>query len=238
MISLAQIQQILFLDIETVSAEAEFEGLSPEWQGLWADKTRFQRQEESPEEFYPKRAAIMAEFGKVVCVSCGFFTIQNGHWEFRVKSFADPEEVVLLQDFAQLLERLPNFRLCAHNGKEFDFPYLSRRMISQDIKLPGQLNTAGKKPWEVPHLDTMELWKFGDYKNFTSLKLLAALFGIPTPKDDIDGSMVGSVFWEEGDLDRIRVYCEKDVLTLAKVFLKITQAEIDLDFEVITNQAD
>lgn len=238
MISLAQIQQILFLDIETVSAEAEFEGLSPEWQGLWADKTRFQRQEESPEEFYPKRAAIMAEFGKVVCVSCGFFTIQNGHWEFRVKSFADPEEVVLLQDFAQLLERLPNFRLCAHNGKEFDFPYLSRRMISQGIKLPGQLNTAGKKPWEVPHLDTMELWKFGDYKNFTSLKLLAALFGIPTPKDDIDGSMVGSVFWEEGDLDRIRVYCEKDVLTLAKVFLKITQAEIDLDFEVITNQAD
>lgn len=238
MISLAQIQQILFLDIETVSAEADFEGLSPEWQGLWADKTRFQRQEESPEEFYPKRAAILAEFGKVVCVSCGFFTIQNGHWEFRVKSFADPEEVVLLQDFAQLLERLPNFRLCAHNGKEFDFPYLSRRMISQGVKLPGQLNTAGKKPWEVPHLDTMELWKFGDYKNFSSLKLLAALFGIPTPKDDIDGSMVGSVFWKEGDLDRIRVYCEKDVLTLAKVFLKITQAEIDFDFEVITNQAD
>lgn len=238
MISLAQIQQILFLDIETVSAEAEFEGLSPEWQGLWADKTRFQRQEETAEEFYPKRAAIMAEFGKVVCVSCGFFTLQNGHWEFRIKSFADPEEVVLLQDFAHILERLPNFRLCAHNGKEFDFPYLSRRMISQGIKLPGQLNTAGKKPWEVPHLDTMELWKFGDYKSFTSLKLLAALFGIPTPKDDIDGSMVGSVYWEEGDLDRIRVYCEKDVLTLAKVFLKITQAEMDMDFEVIKNQGE
>lgn len=231
-----QIQQILFLDIETVSSESEFENLSPEWQGLWAEKTRFQRQEESPEDFYPKRAAILAEFGKVVCISCGFFTLQNGHWEFRIKSFADHDEVQILSDFAALLERLPNYRLCAHNGKEFDFPYLSRRMICHEIKLPGQLNNAGKKPWEVPHIDTMELWKFGDFKNFTSLKLLAALFGIPTPKDDIDGSMVGSVYWEEEDLERIRVYCEKDVITLAKVFLKITQAEVDLDFELVNNQ--
>jgi DNA polymerase elongation subunit (family B) len=236
MISMQQIQQILFLDIETVSSESEFENLSPEWQGLWAEKTRFQRQEESPEDFYPKRAAILAEFGKVVCISCGFFTLQNGHWEFRIKSFADHDEVQILSDFAALLERLPNYRLCAHNGKEFDFPYLSRRMICHEIKLPGQLNNAGKKPWEVPHIDTMELWKFGDFKNFTSLKLLAALFGIPTPKDDIDGSMVGSVYWEEEDLERIRVYCEKDVITLAKVFLKITQAEVDLDFELVNNQ--
>lgn len=238
MISLQQIQQVLFLDIETVSSEAEFENLSPEWQQLWADKTRFQRQEESPEGFYPKRAAILAEFGKVVCISCGFFTLQNGHWEFRIKSFADEDELMLLGQFAQLLERLPNYRLCAHNGKEFDFPYLSRRMIAHEIKLPGQLNNAGKKPWEVPHIDTMELWKFGDYKNFTSLKLLAAMFGIPSPKDDIDGSMVGSVYWQEKDLNRIRMYCEKDVITLAKVFLKITQVEMDADFEVINNQGD
>tara|TARA_Y100001934_G_C12310427_1_gene754650 strand:- start:626 stop:1339 length:714 start_codon:yes stop_codon:yes gene_type:complete len=236
MISLQQIQQVLFLDIETVSSHAEFEQMSEDWQGLWADKTRFQRQEESPAEFYPKRAAILAEFGKVVCISCAFFSLQNGQWELRMKSFCDSDEVQLLQDFAQLLERLLNFRLCAHNGKEFDFPYLSRRMISHGIKLPGQLNNAGKKPWEVPHIDTMELWKFGDYKSFTSLKLLAALFGIPSPKDDIDGSQVGAVYWEEQDLDRIRVYCEKDVVTLAKVFLQITQAEVPMDFEVYNNQ--
>lgn len=236
MISAQQLQQILFLDIETVSSHAEFEQMSSEWQALWADKTRFQRQEDSPEEFYPKRAGILAEFGKIVCISCAFFTNQNGSWELRMKSFASDDESELLRDFANLLERLPNFRLCAHNGKEFDFPYLSRRMISLGVKMPGQLNNAGKKPWEIPHLDTLELWKFGDYKNYTSLKLLAALFDIPTPKDDIDGSMVGTVYWQEQDLDRIRIYCEKDVLTLAKVFLKITQVEHFSDFELVNNQ--
>lgn len=228
------LQQILFLDIETVSSKAKFEELNEEWQILWADKTRFQRAEdESPADFYEKRAGILAEFGQIVCISCGFFSNQNGVWEFRTKSFASDDESDILLHFANLLERMANFRLCAHNGKEFDFPYLSRRMIIHKIKLPGQLNNAGKKPWEVPHLDTMELWKFGDFKNYTSLKLLAASFGIPSPKDDIDGSMVGSVYWEEKDLDRIRVYCEKDVVTLAKVFLRISQAEISEDFELV-----
>lgn len=235
MISAQEAQKILFLDIETVSQNAGFSELDTNWQGLWAEKTRFQRQEESPEDFYPKRAAIIAEFGKVVCISCAFLSNQNGHWELRMKSFADDEEFILLRDFANLLERLPNYRLCAHNGKEFDFPYLSRRMLSHDLKLPGQLNNAGRKPWEIPHIDTMELWKFGDYKNFTSLKLLAAVFNIPSPKDDIDGSQVGAVYWEEQDLNRIVKYCEKDVVTLVKVFLKITQASIPLEFELVNN---
>lgn len=238
MISAQQIQQILFLDIETVSAHSDFEQMDAEWQELWHLKTRFQRQDESPEEFYPKRAGILAEFGKVVCISCAFISNQNGHWELRMKSFSGEDEAALLLDFANLLERLPNFRLCAHNGKEFDFPYLSRRMISLGIKLPGQLNNAGKKPWEVPHIDTMELWKFGDYKSFTSLRLLAALFNIPTPKDDIDGSMVGDVYWKENDLNRIRVYCEKDVLTLVKVFLKISQSDVPADMEVLISDSD
>ncbi|MCR9152926.1 MAG: 3'-5' exonuclease [Croceimicrobium sp.] len=238
MISPQQIQQILFLDIETVSAHSDFEQMDAEWQELWNLKTRFQRQDESPEEFYPKRAGILAEFGKVVCISCAFISNQNGHWELRMKSFSGEDEAALLLDFANLLERLPNFRLCAHNGKEFDFPYLSRRMISLGIKLPGQLNNAGKKPWEVPHIDTMELWKFGDYKSFTSLRLLAALFNIPTPKDDIDGSMVGDVYWKENDLNRIRVYCEKDVLTLVKVFLKISQSDVPADMEVLISDSD
>lgn len=237
MISAQEVQRILFLDIETVSQQAEFTELNTDWQALWADKTRFQRQEESPEEFYPKRAAIMAEFGKVVCISCAFLSNQNGHWELRMKSFADDEEFNLLRDFAALLERLPNYKLCAHNGKEFDFPYLSRRMLCHGLQLPGQLNNAGRKPWEIPHIDTMELWKFGDFKNFTSLKLLAALFGIPSPKDDIDGSQVGQVYWEEQDLDRIVKYCEKDVVTLVKVFLRISQANISADFQLVSSNA-
>jgi len=236
MINPQQIQKILFLDIETVSEAPEFSELETDWQSLWAEKTRFQRQEESPEDYYPKRAAIMAEFGKIVCISCGFFSLQNGQWEFRIKSFYGDEEYELLENFRELLSRLHGFRLCAHNGKEFDFPYLSRRMLKHGIPLPGQLDNAGKKPWEIPHVDTMELWKFGDFKNFTSLKLLAALFGIPTPKDDIDGSMVGSVYWQDNDLERIKIYCEKDVITLAKVFNKIVQSKLPEDFELINIQ--
>jgi uncharacterized protein YprB with RNaseH-like and TPR domain len=224
MVKEEHLEKILFLDIETVSAEPDFEALAEDWQNLWAEKTRFQREEgETAADFYPKRAAILAEFGQIVCISCGFFTAKNGPLEFRVKSFASPEEAEVLQDFADLVQRMPQYVLCAHNGKEFDFPYISRRMLINAIPLPVQFNNAGKKPWEVPHLDTLELWKFGDYKNYTSLKLLAAIFDIPTPKDDIDGSMVGDVYWKENDLDRIQVYCEKDVLTLAKVFLKINQ---------------
>lgn len=218
------LQKILFLDIETVSQQPEYEELEEPWQQLWEEKTRYQRGEESPGEFYPRRAAILAEFGKVVCISCGFFTNDPGDdtLEFRLKSFAHHDEEKLLRDFAALLEsNCAHFALCAHNGKEFDFPYLSRRMLVQGIKLPPPLDNSGKKPWEIPHLDTLEMWKFGDRKNFTSLKLLAAIFDIPTPKDDIDGSMVGSVYWEEDDLERIRDYCEKDTATLARVYLRI-----------------
>lgn len=212
--------KILFLDIETVSRWPTFEEMPEEFQHLWEEKTRFQRAEETAAEFYPKRAGILAEFGKVVCISCGFFAHSR---EFRVKSFYGDDEFQVLSGFADLLNKHFSGRdhlLCAHNGKEFDFPYLCRRMVVHGIALPPALNIAGKKPWEVPHLDTLELWKFGDYKNYTSLKLLAALFGIPTPKDDIDGSQVGRVYWEENDIKRIAKYCEKDTLTVAQLFLK------------------
>lgn len=216
--------KILFLDIETVRAKASFDELEQQWQQLWEEKTRFQRHEdESPGEFYSKRAAILAEFGKVVCISCGFFNRQGEERVFRLKSFFGDDEKQLLSEFADMLRKhFDNaYMLCAHNGKEFDFPYLSRRMIVNEIKLPNLLNTSGLKPWEVKHLDTMEMWKFGDYKNFSSVKLLAALFNIPTPKDDIDGSMVGQVYWEEKDLPRIVEYCQKDTLTVARIFLKM-----------------
>ncbi len=216
--------KILFLDIETVSQKARFEELDDQWQYLWSDKTRFQRKEDvSPAEFYGERAGILAEFGKIICISCGFFVEKGNTFEFRVRSFYGDDEKALLEEFAAVVNHnfYRDFLLCAHNGKEFDFPYIARRMVIQGIALPRMFDTAGAKPWEIPHLDTMEMWKFGDYKHYTSIKLLAAIFNIPTPKDDIDGSMVGNVYWEEKDLERIVTYCQKDTITVARVFLKM-----------------
>lgn len=229
--------KILFLDIETVSQQKDFSELPEAWQELWADKSKFSRQEdESPAEFYPKRAAIMAEFGKVICISCGYLCHQDGQRQFRVKSFASDDEKQILTDFAAVLENhFKDFLLCAHNGKEFDFPYLSRRMVAHGLKLPKSLNTSGLKPWEVPHLDTMEMWKFGDWKSYTSLRLLAALFDIPTPKDDIDGSQVGTVYWEERNLPRIVEYCQKDTVTVARIFLRMENRESLKDEEIVIN---
>ena len=214
--------KILFLDIETVPEVQEFQQLSPIRQALWEQKTAYQRKEDqSPEAFYEK-AGIWAEFGKIICISVGFFDLTSpNERQFRIKSIAGEEESILHQ-FKRLCDEhfyLKSHLLCAHNGKEFDFPYIARRMVIHRIDLPKILNLFGKKPWEVQHLDTLQLWKFGDYKHYTSLALLAEIFGIPTPKDDIDGSDVARVFYQEKNLNRIVRYCEKDVLTLAQVFL-------------------
>lgn len=219
-----QKEEILFLDIETVPAASAITELDEEMQYLWSEKSKFirEKQELSLEDSYGQ-AGIYAEFGKIICISAGYFAQRAGERIFRVTSFFSHDEQELLHDFAKLLnERTGNpFRiLCAHNGKEFDFPYIARRMIINGIQLPAMLDMAGKKPWEIAHLDTMELWKFGDYKHYTSLKLLAKVFHIPTPKDDIDGSQVRSVYYEENDLDRIERYCKKDVATVAQIFLK------------------
>ncbi|RCH55829.1 3'-5' exonuclease [Mucilaginibacter hurinus] len=207
---------ILVLDIETVPQYADFGQLPPAMQKLWDSKTQNQRKDETPGEFYG-RAGIWAEFGKIVCISVGIFT-GGANTGLRVKSFSSHDEKALLTDFANLLAgQPPNLVLCAHNGREFDFPYLCRRMLINGVKHPCQLEITGKKPWEVNHLDTMDLWKFGDYKSYTSLNLLTAIFNIPTPKDDIDGSQVGHVYWVENALDRICTYCQKDVIATAQL---------------------
>ena len=192
------IHKILFLDVETVPVAPTFSELSEEFQSLWADKTRWQRSEgQTPDEFYGLKAGVMAEFAKVICVSVGYIYEKNNTSFFRIKSFYGDDEQLLLNELKTLLDdkfsTLSHY-LCAHNGKEFDYPFLCRRMIVNGVTLPKILEIAGKKPWEVRHLDTMELWKFGDYKHYTSIKLLAALFDIPTPKDDIDGSQVANVY--------------------------------------------
>ena len=216
-------ENILFLDIETVPELEHFDDISLEKQELFALKTQYQRKEEiTPEDFY-ERAGIWAEFGKIVCISVGYFTNFNAtSRKFRVTSFFG-EEIQILKDFKNLLDDhfyKPQHLLCAHNGKEFDFPYIARRMIINQIPLPEKLNLFGKKPWEIAHLDTMELWKFGDYKHFTSLKLLTSILGIPSPKDDIDGSQVGFVFYKEKNIDRIVTYCEKDTIAVAQLLLR------------------
>lgn len=219
------LNEVLFLDIETVSQKINFEALKPEEQVLWQNKARhLVRENETAADIYD-RASIYAEFGRIVCIGIGFFKpdAETGSLRFRVKSVYGHDEVAILNEITALLNTHfshARARLCAHNGKEFDFPYIARRMLINGITLPKILDVAGKKPWETTFIDTMELWKFGDYKNFTSLNLLASIFGLPTPKDDIDGSMVGDVYWKDNDLDRIARYCVKDVVTLARIFLK------------------
>ncbi len=215
-----KLQYILFLDIETVPAYSNYDQMPEKFRLLWDQKAeRLKKSDsETPDLIYNK-AGIYAEFGKIICISVGFFYNQ----EFRIKSFYGDDEKILLQEFNELVNNHFGYRhhlLCAHNGKEFDYPFIARRMLINELKLPAMLNIAGKKPWNIPHLDTMELWKFGDYKHYTSLVLLAACFGIPTPKDDINGGDIVEVYWQDHDLERIAKYCQKDVLTVAQLFLK------------------
>ncbi|WP_019671312.1 3'-5' exonuclease [Eudoraea adriatica] len=228
MLQKLNLEDILFLDIETVPEVAKYADLDDYKKELWGQKSQYQRKDEfTAEEFY-ERAGIWAEFGKIICISVGYFLIKDGVRNFRVTTFQG-DEVRLLKDFKKLLNEhfsRPKNLLCAHNGKEFDFPYIARRLIINSISLPYKLDLFGKKPWEVPHLDTMELWKFGDFKHYTSLKLMANILGIPSPKEDMDGSMVRDVYYEEGDLDRIVTYCELDVITLVQVFLRLRNDDL------------
>lgn len=224
MLNHLELEKILFLDIETVPQDKEFKTLDQDFKGLWEHKSKYFREQKgmSLDESY-ERAGIYAEFGKIICISVGLFSLAEGTRQFRVKSFSGHNEKEILKEFAELLNTHYNSadqNLCAHNGKEFDFPYIARRMLINGIKLPYHLDLAGKKPWEVQHLDTMALWKFGDYKHFTSIKLMTKIFGIPTPKDDIEGSDVARVYYEDKDLPRIVKYCVKDVVAVAQIVLK------------------
>ena len=235
MIEKILLENILFLDIETVPEASDYNELDAEMKDLWEHKTQYQRKEEyTPEDFYD-RAGIWAEFGKIVCISVGYFTFKGDIRHFRVTSFFGEEKKILV-DFNNLLNNHfngPQHILCGHNAKEFDFPFIARRMIINQISIPSKLNLFGKKPWEISHLDTLELWKFGDYKHFTSLKLLTKILGIPSSKGDIDGSQVGHVFYVEKDIDRIVTYCEKDVIAVAQVFLRFRKEDLLIKDEII-----
>ena len=227
-----ELSRLIFLDIETVSACSSWHELPERIRILWARKARYLRKnpDDSDEALYKSAAAIHAEFGKVIVVAAGrLFPRGSTDALLDVSVFAAHDERRLLTDVACWLNALPSdVRLCAHNGKEFDFPYLARRMTVHGIALPAVLSLSGKKPWEVPHLDTLELWKFGDYKHYTSLEMLAALFGLESTKQEMDGSKVGSVYYMDQDLGRIARYCSADVGTLARVFLRLKAIDREL----------
>ena len=224
------LENLLVLDIETIRSYRLYEDMPERLQAQWDRKSSFLKsnEETTPKELFEDKAGIYAEFGKIVAISVGFFTYTGPELTLRVKGIYGKDETAILSEFNDLLQKFnsKNLILCGHNGKEFDFPYLSRRMLVNNIKLPDVLDTSGKKPWEVNHLDTMEMWKFGDRKNFTSLELLATLFDIPTSKDGIDGSQVSTVYYEEEDIERISKYCNKDVVVTAQLLLKLNQQQL------------
>lgn len=232
----SELKDILFLDIETASMAASLGDLDPRFQEEWQKKAQqFQTSDDiSPEELFFQKAGIYAEFGKIICIGVGYFVYiaDQSRLQFRTKSIAWEHEHDTLLAFRDLLERR-NWTLCAHNGKEFDFPYLCRRFLANRIPLPVLLQIAGKKPWEIKHLDTLELWKFGDYKHYTRLELLATLFDIPSSKGDIDGSQVNETYYKQKDLESIRKYCLRDVEVTGRIYLSYLGLPSDLEMEII-----
>lgn len=234
---LPELRDIIFLDIETVANEYEYHALDERLKAQWARKAAFYKRDSllTDEELYHERAGIFAEFGKIVCVAVGKFgENETGQLMLRTKAYYGHSEKELLAEFKGMLAKTDSttVKLCAHNGKEFDFPYLCRRMLVNGITLPQALNISGRKPWEIPHLDTMELWKFGDHKNFTSLDLLAAIFNIPSSKNDMDGSQVNTVYYKDKDLEKIKDYCLRDVAVLAQLFLKLRGINLETSLAV------
>ena len=231
-----QFEKILFLDIETLPQAYQFEQLDEKSKALFETKNRFQiSPEKSIEQIFEERGGILAEFGKIVCISVGMLHEGSQGKSIRLKSYYHDDEETLLKQFKRLLDDHYNTQyhvLCGHNSKEFDIPYICRRMLINGIALPSILQIAGKKPWEINHIDTMELWKFGDYKSYTSLSLLCHVMNIPTPKDDISGADVARVYYEENDLQRIMVYCEKDVVALIQLFLRLQGEPLVDEFNI------
>ena len=218
---------ILFVDIETVSGEPSYDQLSPVIQSAWQRKAgTLHNPDDTPvDQFYFERAGLYAEFGKIIVISVGFFhTLENDETELRIKCISGDNEAELLENFKETILKFDQkkLQLCAHNGKEFDFPYLCRRMLTNGISLPASLDLGGLRSWQVPHIDTMQLWKFGDYKSFTPLELLAAIFGLDTDDTEaIDGRDINRVYHRENDLGKITRFCQRNIGLLAQVYLRL-----------------
>lgn len=233
-----RLENLLLIDIETVSEQASFDTLSEEWKILWQEKVQRSLPEgTSAAEFYPQRAGVMAEFAKVICISIGYFKKEGSAFFLRVKSFYGDDEKKLLQDFLATLQQLEannnKWSFTGHNIKEFDIPFICRRILINGLSIPPVLDFQNMKPWETNMIDTFQYWRFGDYKHYTSLKLLAAALKVPSSKDDIDGSMVGDVYWNEKQLQRIVNYCQKDVVTTGNIVLRFKNLPLLTNEQVV-----
>jgi len=229
MLEKTDLKKLLVIDIETIPQYSCYDEMPQVWKNLWAKKMQRELKEGLTADGLYHRAGIYAEFGKIICICAGFFYENGDELSFKVKAFCGDDEKKLLTDFNELLNKnynTPEHVLCGHNSREFDFPYIARRCLASGLQIPGILDNAGKKPWEVQHIDTLDLWKFGDYKSFSSLDLLAAVFGIESPKGDMDGSIVWSVYWVDKDIERIKNYCMRDVVTVAQLLLRFKSMEL------------
>ena len=232
------LENLLLIDIETVPQQPDFDLLSDDWKHLWEEKTQRSLPDfTTAAEFYPLRAGVMAEFAKIVCISTGFFVKQDSKWQLRLKSFCGDDEKKILQELIttiNIMEAKNNkWSFAGHNIKEFDMPFICRRLLINGLAIPAYLDFQNMKPWDTNIVDTFQYWRFGDFKNYTSLKLLAAALGVPSPKDDIDGSMVATVYWQEKNLQRIATYCQKDVVTTGNIILRFKNMELLKEDEVI-----
>lgn len=236
MLKNVQPEALFIFDIETVPGVADYNQLDPAFQKLFDDKVgRFKKEEDNPADYYFSRAGIFAEFGKIIVISCGYMLKQGDAYTLHIKTFSDHNEKLLLEAFTPTLINVSknDYQLCGHNIREFDVPWLCRRFLINGLPLPPVLDIYGKKPWEVNHVDTLDLWKFGDFKHYTSLHLLASVLGVPTPKDDIDGSMVGNVYWNENNLSRIAKYCSKDVIAVAQIMMRLKGLPLISDEHIV-----
>ncbi|WP_212006294.1 ribonuclease H-like domain-containing protein [Chitinophaga sp. HK235] len=232
------LDQLLLLDIETTPATAALDQLPADMQRLWIEKiAKTAPESENEAEAYEDKAGIYAEFGKIICISAAFFSLENNAYHLRMKSFYNDDEAIVLNGFLGLVNKFyakyPGFQFAGHNIKEFDIPFICRRSVIHQLSLPRPLQLYGFKPWEMPMLDTLHLWRFGDIRHYTSLKLLTAVLGIETPKDDIDGSMVGKVYWKDHNLERIAAYCQKDVIAVAQLLLRFKRIPLLKEEQVI-----
>jgi 3'-5' exonuclease len=232
------LENLILIDIETVPQHPDFDLLNEEWKQLWQEKTQRSLPDfTSPAEFYPQRAGVMAEFAKIICISIGYFTRQGNVLQLRLKSFYGDDEKVLLQNFVTVLNQMETknnkWSFAGHNIKEFDIPFICRRLLVNSLPIPAYLDFQNMKPWDTNMVDTFQYWRFGDYKNYTSLKLLAAAMGVPSPKDDIDGSMVADVYWKEKNIERIVTYCQKDVVTTGNIILRFKNMELLKEEQVV-----
>lgn len=246
--------QLGFVDTETIPGYKDFNDMPEELARMYERKFGHELANNDPDKFdnfedhYRARAALYPEFGKIVCLVIGviFVDDKDKQEKLKLKTLCGRHEDKLLAEAAPIIDKFDS--LVGHNSKEFDFPYLCKRFYVHGIQLPQILNIAGKKPWEVSLIDTMELWRFGSFKGSTSLELFAHCLGLPSPKQDMTGADVAKVYYEmfdhmkDGELpfeaesaaiQKIGKYCQGDVVTLANCYRKLKYQSVIASENVI-----